>query len=79
VTRHAENPENAVRLIEFLLSTEAQKTFAEANFEYPVVPGIEAAADVAAWGDFKEDELDLSLLAEYNEEAVSIFDEVGWQ
>ena len=79
VTRHAKNRENAIRLLEFLLSDRAQREFAQANYEYPVVEGVEPAPSIAAWGEFKEDTLDLSLLAEYNDDAVRIFDEVGWQ
>jgi iron(III) transport system substrate-binding protein len=79
VTRHANNRENAVRLLEFLVSDEAQERYAQANFEYPVVEGVALAPSVAGWGEFKEDSLDLSLLGEYNDDAVRIFDEVGWQ
>ena len=79
VTKHANNRENAVRLIEFLVSDRAQEQFAKANYEYPVVEDVALAPSVAAWGDFKEDSLDLSLLGEYNDDAVRIFDEVGWQ
>jgi iron(III) transport system substrate-binding protein len=79
VTRHANNRENAVRLIEFLVSDRAQEQFAKANYEYPVVEDVALAPSVAAWGEFKEDSLDLSLLGEYNDDAVRIFDEVGWQ
>lgn len=79
VTRHAKNRENAIRLIEFLVSQEAQRRFAQANFEYPVVEGVDLAPSIAEWGEFREDTLDLSELAEYNDDAVRIFDEVGWQ
>lgn len=79
VTRHAKNRENAIRLIEFLVSQEAQRRFAQANFEYPVVEGVDLAPSIAEWGEFREDPLDLSELAEYNDDAVRIFDEVGWQ
>lgn len=79
VTRYAENRENAIRLIEFLVNDEAQEQFAQTNYEYPVVEGITLAPVIAEWGDFKEDSLNLALLGEYNDEAVRIFDEVGWQ
>lgn len=79
VTRHAGNRENAIRLLEFLTSEEAQQQYAQANYEYPVVDGVALAPSVASWGEFEEDSLDLSLLGEYNDDAVRIFDEVGWQ
>ncbi len=79
VTTHAPNPENAIRLIEFLLSEESQRLFAEANFEYPVRPGVEWAETLRSWGEFRADALDLSRLGELNNEAVMIFDRAGWR
>lgn len=79
VTQHAPNAENAVRLLEFLTSAAAQQEFASANFEYPVNPDVEPAERVAAWGDFEADRLNLGSLGEYADEAVAIFDDVGWR
>ncbi|HSH46689.1 MAG TPA: Fe(3+) ABC transporter substrate-binding protein [Longimicrobiales bacterium] len=79
VTRHARNPENAVRLLEFLTSDAAQQVYAEANGEYPVKEGVAWSPVLESWGQFNTDELDLSELGELNDEAVRIFDEVGWQ
>ena len=79
VTQYAPNKENAVRLLEFLTSPAAQRRFAAANYEYPVHPQVEAADVVQAWGEFEADELNLGLLGEHAEKAVSIFNEVGWR
>jgi iron(III) transport system substrate-binding protein len=79
VTAHAPNPENAVRLLEFLVGEEAQSAFAEANFEYPVRPGTPWAQTLADWGPYRADTLSLSRLGELNAEAVQIFDRAGWR
>jgi iron(III) transport system substrate-binding protein len=79
VARHAPNQENAIRFIEYLSSDEAQKVFAEANYEYPVKPGTARAPLLESWGDFKVDSLNLGQLGVYNREAVMLFDEVGWK
>lgn len=79
VAKHAPNEENAVKFIEYLSSEEAQKVFAEANYEYPANPKVPASKLLQSWGDFKEDQLALSLLGENNKKAVLIFDEVGWK
>lgn len=79
VTAHASHREHAVRLLEFLVSNEAQHEFAAANYEYPVVPGVALSEIVVSWGDFKDDSLSLSRLGELNTLAVRIFDEVGWR
>lgn len=79
VTRHAPNRENAVRLLEFLTGETAQAEFAAANYEYPVNPRVEPADLVQSWGTFEADTLNLGALGEYADEAVEIFDDVGWR
>ncbi|MBF8148719.1 Fe(3+) ABC transporter substrate-binding protein [Winogradskyella sp. F6397] len=79
VAKYAPNKENAIRFIEFLISEEAQQVFTEANYEYPVLEGVEPVQDIKTWGDFKEDNLELNALGENNKKAVLIFDETGWK
>jgi iron(III) transport system substrate-binding protein len=79
VTASARHKENAVRLIEFLASDRAQRTYAEVVHEYPVTPGIEVSGTVAEWGAFKADSLPLATLAQHNAEAIRIADRVGWR
>lgn len=78
VTRHAPNKENAIRLLEFLSGEKAQGVLANVNYEYPVNPNVAPSELLQSWGDFKADEINLSLLGENNSEAVIIFDKVGW-
>lgn len=79
LAKHAPNKENAIRLLEFLLSDKAQEKFAQANNEYPVVNGIAENDLLKSWGEFKRDSLPLSNLGEYNEEALKVFNEAGWK
>lgn len=79
VTSSSSNRENAIRLLEFLSDDEAQAVFAEANGEYPVKPGVPWSEVLQEWGEFKQDELDLTRLGELNGEAVRIADRVGWR
>jgi iron(III) transport system substrate-binding protein len=79
VAKYAPNKENAIKFIEFLSSEDAQRIFAETNFEYPVRPGTNLAPLLDSWGSFKADTLDLGQLGVYNREAVMLFDEVGWK
>ena len=62
VLASSEAPEAAEALIEFLLSGEAQRYFAEETFEYPLVAGVPASADLASIQDLRPVELDLSRL-----------------
>lgn len=79
LTKASKNKENAIKLIEFLTSEEAQKLFAEANFEYPANPKVEAAELLKSWGDFKRQNIEMSKLGEHNKHAVEIFNEIGWK
>lgn len=79
VTRHAPNKENAVKLLEFLSSEKAQEFLANINYEYPVNENVVPSELLRSWGDFKGDDINLSLLGEHNNRAVVIFDRVGWK
>lgn len=79
VTRYAKNRDNAIKLLEFLVSPEAQQWYAEVNFEYPVTPGVAVSDLVKSWGDFKSDKLNLDVLGQNNAEAVRIMDRAGWK
>src|SRR5690606_24973029 len=59
ILKNAPNKENAIKLLEFLSGEEAQSVFANANYEYPVNPKIEASGILLDWGTFKEDTLNL--------------------
>jgi iron(III) transport system substrate-binding protein len=79
VTKHAKHPDNAVKLIEFLSSTEAQNLFADANYEYPANPTVKASTIIVAWGDFKADTVDVAAAGELQAAAVKLMDRVGYK
>ncbi len=79
VTKYSPNKENAIKLIEFLTSKEAQQVYANEEKEYPIRADVEMAQVLKDWGTFKEDTLSLSKLGENQEKAVIIFDEVKWK
>lgn len=79
VTTHAKNPENAVRLLEFLSSAEAQQWYAEANQEYPVREGIAWSTELQSLGDFKSDPLNVLVLGAGNARALMLMDRAGWK
>lgn len=78
VLKYAPNTENAVRLIEYLISPEAQEIFAAANNEYPIISGVAIPQTLQSWGEFKSDNLNVSVYGKNNSEAVRIFDRVNW-
>lgn len=79
VAANAPNKANAVAFIEFLASPEAQRIFADGNFEYPVVADVRPHPTVASWGTFKADSLNAATFGKNNAEALKIMDRAGWK
>lgn len=79
VTQYARNRDHAIRLLEFLVSEEAQSWYANVNYEFPVRAGVEVGETLAAWGKFKADDLNLAVLGENNSEGVRLMDRAGWR
>ena len=77
VTKYAPNRENAIRFLEYLTSDFAQRLFAEGNNEYPI-SGL-TTGPVSALGEFKRDDLNVSVLGENQTEAVKVYDRAGWK
>jgi iron(III) transport system substrate-binding protein len=63
VTAASDNSDAALALVEFLLSEQAQRYFADTTFEYPLVDGIPANAAVPAFDTLSPPAIDLSDLA----------------
>ncbi|RVU32093.1 Fe(3+) ABC transporter substrate-binding protein [Neptunomonas marina] len=79
VTKSARNKDNAMKLLEFLVSHDSQEWYAQVNNEYPVVPGTGVSATLTQFGDFKADTVKLSKLGENNRAAVELMDRAGWK
>jgi iron(III) transport system substrate-binding protein len=79
VVKTAPNKENAVKLIEYLASPEAQRYFADVSLEYPANPAVKPHPVLAEWGEFKQDQLNPSVYAENSAEAAMIMDRCGWK
>lgn len=78
VTKYAKHREAAERLLEFLVSADAQTWYAEVNNEYPVVVDAKIPATLVSFGEFKGDSLNLTQLGENNRAAVKLMDRAGW-
>lgn len=75
---NAPNRDNAVKLMEFLASDEAQRLYADGNFEYPVNPAIQPSEIVKSWGTFTPDSLNVADIARFEPAAAKLVDEVGF-
>jgi iron(III) transport system substrate-binding protein len=78
VARNAPNRAAAVRFLEYLVSDEAQKLYAEANFEYPVKAGATVHPIIAALGPLNIDSLPLTEIVRHRNTASRLVDQVGF-
>ncbi len=78
LTAAAPNRENGVKFMEYLSGDAAQALYAEANYEFPVKPGVARSELVAGWGAFTPDDLPLAEIAKYRAEALKVVEEVDF-
>lgn len=78
VARHSPNRAEAIRFLEYLVSEDAQKIYAEANFEYPVKPGAARHPIIAALGTLTVDPIQLTEIARHRTLASRLVDKVGF-
>ena len=78
VARHGPNVANATKLIEYLVSAEAQKMYAEGNFEHPVLATAALHPIVAGFGALKVDSTSLLAVAKNRAGASQMVDRVGF-
>ena len=79
LVKNSPNKSNAIKLMEYLTSEEAQKVYVNTSYEYPVNSKVEPSDIVKKWGEFRPDSLDLNLLGKYRNEAILVFDKTGWK
>lgn len=78
IAKNAPNKDAAVKLLEYLVSDEAQQIYAKANFEYPVKPGAPLDPIVESFGELKIDSVPLSEIVSHRKQASELVDKVGF-
>lgn len=78
VARHAPNREEAIQLLEYLVSDEAQRLYAEANFEYPVTATAEPHPIIASFGTLVPDDTSLGEILPHRTLASELVDRVNF-
>ena len=78
IAKFSKNKPQAIKFLEFLSSSKAQKLYAQVNFEYPGNPNVKVSKELLSWGGFSEDKLPIGVIAELAPKAQKIIDRVGW-
>jgi iron(III) transport system substrate-binding protein len=79
MTKHAKNPDAAQAFMEWLVTEPAQRFLADGNKEFPVNPTIAPSAEVAAWGEFRADDLNVAVAGKRQADAVMLMDRAGYR
>lgn len=78
VVKHSLKQENAIKLIEYLTSVDAQSSYANANYEFPVNPLVDPHELLASWGTFNKQNITLDTLREHATLAAMLMNQAGW-
>jgi len=81
VLKHAPNKANAIKLLEFLLTKEAQEHIVNNTYEYPMIEGVKPNKLIAQFGlNFKQDlKTKVSAYGRNQADALKIMTEAGWE
>jgi iron(III) transport system substrate-binding protein len=63
--------------MDFLVSPEGQKLFAELNYEYPLLPGVELHADVQPLDEFRLADVNVAEAAQDFDATFNLMEKVG--
>lgn len=75
----ADYSKEALELLLYLTSPEVQAQYQTLTSEFAAIKGVEPTELQKAWGTFKPDFTNLHKLVDFQQEAVKVFDQVGWQ
>ncbi len=79
VAANAPNKANAIRLLEFLASAEAQRHIAANNNEFPASADVPPPPPVDAYADFQANPMSAAAFAARQPEAQSLMSAAGWR
>jgi iron(III) transport system substrate-binding protein len=78
VVEASDQKESAEELVRYLTAPRRQQTFARNNHEFGVAPGVKTTAEIAQFGSFKRDPIDVPGAGRNLENAVRMMNDVGW-
>jgi iron(III) transport system substrate-binding protein len=78
VVKESDDPEKAEDLVRYLTSPRVQAVFAQNNHEFGADPDVPATEEIARFGDFKRDPIDVNGAGRNLGAAVKLMNEVGW-
>ena len=78
VVKSAPHPAIAERLVDFLTQPEQQRALASSNHEFAAAEGVEPTEQIAQFGEFKRDPIDVAAAGERLDDALQLMGSLGW-
>lgn len=82
MAKHAKNPANAIKFLEYLASAPAQDHFANGNNEWPVAKGVKInnpALQAMTGGNFKSETIPIRVVGMNQVKVQQMLDRVGFK
>ena len=80
ILKNSPNPENAIKLLEFLLTKEAQTHIVQNTFEYSILDNVEPHELIKKMGEFKQDlNTPVKNYIKYQSDAFEMMLKAGWK
>lgn len=79
VVTDSDNPDGALKLMEWLSSDKAQGLYASSDKEYPVKEGVDESDMLKSWGEFKKDDINVQKFGELQTQAIQMMDKAGYK
>jgi iron(III) transport system substrate-binding protein len=78
IAKHAQHPAAAQRFLEFLVTPAAQRIYAAAELEYPVLATADRDPILVEIGSFSPDALPIDQIAAHQQAAIALIKKVGF-
>ncbi|WP_407181065.1 extracellular solute-binding protein [Bradyrhizobium sp. STM 3562] len=78
IAKHAPHPAAALKFLEFLVAPEAQRLYAAAELEYPVLASADRNPALVEIGSFPADPLPIDQIAAHQQAAIALIKKVGF-
>ena len=79
IAKHAQHPAAAQRFLEFLVTPAAQRIYAAAELEYPVLATADRDPILVEIGSFSPDALPIDQIAAHQQAAIALIKKVGFE
>ncbi|WP_201555752.1 extracellular solute-binding protein [Psychrobacter sp. 72-O-c] len=79
VVTGSDNPDGALKLMEWLSADKAQGIYASSDKEYPVKAGVDESDMLRSWGEFKKDDINVQKFGSLQTQAIQMMDKAGYK